>query len=242
MIPEDATPGGLTHELRRVLDAYREGTTPDGDQTAALWHRLDAPIGAATAAKASLGLRMIVGGLLVVTAAVVGVIARPSASPAPPSTITAVTPAPSTTTVSEPAIVRTDPGAAVVAVAASVPSPPRSSPAATPQRRVPTPVARPEAPATVTSPSTLADELALLERARIALGRGRPSDALAIVAEHARTFPRGQMLEESLSLRIIALCDAKRLTQGRGEARTFLSTHADSALAGRIRAACELDE
>jgi hypothetical protein len=240
LISDDQTPEALAMELRRVLDAYRHGTSPGATQQAALWRRLEAPIGAAAVAKASLGLRLIVGGLIVGATTIVGVaVSRPDAPRAEPTTTTVVAPAPPARSVSSEATV---PETAIEpAIERAGPLPPTPPPVSTSarERRAPSAVPSVDAPAAA---GTLTEELALLERARIELGRGRPTDALALVAEHAREFPRGQLQEERLALRIIALCDAKQLAQGRGEARAFLSAHPEAALAGRIRAACEIDE
>ncbi len=53
--------------------------------------------------------------------------------------------------------------------------------------------------------STLAEEQALVDRARAALSRGRAADAKAATDEHARRFPRGSLSEEREVLAIQAL-------------------------------------
>jgi trimeric autotransporter adhesin len=69
---------------------------------------------------------------------------------------------------------------------------------------------RPSAAATATAtasaahPRTLADERALLEKARTALAAGDADGALAAVSRHARLYPAGQLAEERDSLRVRA--------------------------------------
>jgi hypothetical protein len=53
--------------------------------------------------------------------------------------------------------------------------------------------------------SDLAEEQALVDRARAALSRGRVADALAATDEHARRFPRGRLAEEREVIAIQAL-------------------------------------
>ncbi len=65
------------------------------------------------------------------------------------------------------------------------------------------PITAPEpAPAT----STLAAELALLERAREA----SPEQALALTESHARDYPNSQLAADGLAIRVAALCDLGR--------------------------------
>jgi hypothetical protein len=51
------------------------------------------------------------------------------------------------------------------------------------------------------------------------LHSGDAIGALAILDQHARQFPVGQMLEERATLRIEALCAAGKQPQARAEAR-----------------------
>jgi len=80
--------------------------------------------------------------------------------------------------------------------------------------------------ATTSSPpaSSLADEQALVDRARAALARGRAPDALAAVDEHQRRFPRGRLAEEREILAIQALVAAGRSADARLRAARFRTT------------------
>jgi hypothetical protein len=73
---------------------------------------------------------------------------------------------------------------------------------------------QPRAPAEAPSPDPLAEEAALLERARASLG-GSPAEALALTGEHASRFPAGKLGME----REIVAIDALRRLGRRDEAR-----------------------
>jgi hypothetical protein len=78
--------------------------------------------------------------------------------------------------------------------------------------------------------SQLADERALLEGARTALLRSRPSDALSLAEKHAALFPVGELAEDRDFLVASALRDLGRSDEARASARAFLSRYPTSAL------------
>lgn len=220
---------GLAHELQHILDDYRDATTPTELEQARLWHRIGVGI-APPAAAASSVLRVVGGVALLVGIGVIASTAGPGTSnPAahrePITAAEAVPPPPATTT--SPAL----PPPRIEAAQPS-PAPERSESAPRSDRR-------PTATAAVDDGFT--QELALLQRARVALGRGDAEAALSVLAEHERRFPTGELAEERRAVRIIALCDAGKAPQGRAEARTFLVAHPSSTLAGRIRSACAIE-
>jgi hypothetical protein len=224
----------LEHELRRILDAYRDGTSPSAIEATRLWARLGVD-GVAPAAAGSTMLRVIVGGALVATIATIAV--TRSEAPREPA---------APTQPDEPAAA---PTVSAAAHTSSTPAPPTLAPSDPVPERTTVPIehARPEPRTSIgTSPpaeeSSLTDELALLERARIALGRGDPQDALRLLAEHERSFATGELVEERRALRILALCDAGKTVQGRAEARAFLAAHPAATLAGRTRSACNIED
>lgn len=91
--------------------------------------------------------------------------------------------------------------------------------------------------ATASSASDLAAEIDLLRRAKQALGRGSSTEALAILEQHRRRFPRGQMAPDRRALQLEARCH-----QGpahRAKARRFLERHPRSPYAARLRKACD---
>lgn len=64
----------------------------------------------------------------------------------------------------------------------------------------PPPAAAVAPPATPSQADALTAELALLQRARVALREGRAADALTLLEQHAREFPRGQLVDERRTL------------------------------------------
>lgn len=135
----------------------------------------------------------------------------PLSEPAPPLPATLEAPAPS-------------------AEASAAPRPPRRG--ATPRKTFTS-----ETPA-APSPSSLAEETRLLERARTAVTENRPSDALGILREAQESFPNGVLGQERAALRVVALCDAGKLAAGRTAAAAFLRAHPRSALRSRVESAC----
>lgn len=74
--------------------------------------------------------------------------------------------------------------------------------------------ARPEAPR-----STLAEELDLLRRAKVALDAGTPSESLRLLDEYESRFPRGELRSEAHGTRVLALCALERRDQALAQAR-----------------------
>ncbi len=68
---------------------------------------------------------------------------------------------------------------------------------------------------------TLGPERVLLDRARTALTRRSPRDALAALSEHSRRYPRGRLTEEREALMIQALIAAGRYETARRRAEAF---------------------
>jgi len=84
----------------------------------------------------------------------------------------------------------------------------------------------------------LEGEARLLEQADADLRRGDPSAALARLAEHAAKYPDGALREEREGVRVMALCRAGRVAEGKAAAERFFARAPRSTLAARIRAAC----
>jgi hypothetical protein len=90
-----------------------------------------------------------------------------------------------------------------------------------------------------TSPSsTLDQEMQLLKRAHQAEAAGRPSEALSILAEHAKQFPNGKLAESRDVARVIALCEAGQAQASRTAAERFLAARPNSLFANRVRGVC----
>ncbi|HEY3256485.1 MAG TPA: hypothetical protein VGJ91_21145 [Polyangiaceae bacterium] len=100
------------------------------------------------------------------------------------------------------------------------------------------PVAGRPSPSTPSEDAHGADELAiesaLLERARSAL-RGAPSEALALVREHAERFPRGQLAAERALIEIDALQRLGRDQEARSLAQAWLARTHDDLYVERVR-------
>jgi hypothetical protein len=92
---------------------------------------------------------------------------------------------------------------------------------------------------TVASPeSSLAAELAMLQRARRALAAENGALALGIVEELDERFPKGLLLEERTATRVLSLCKLERVDAARREALRFLERYPASVYAERVRQSC----
>lgn len=133
------------------------------------------------------------------------------------------------------------------------PEPAPVEPTGSPELEAPSGVASPAAPAgsdasrsrpratdqgALAGPSALARETALIEAAETSLRDEDPAGALAVLAEHAREFPRGGLAVEAAALRVIALCRRGNVAQGRGEATLLEQQAASKPYRERIRRAC----
>lgn len=72
-----------------------------------------------------------------------------------------------------------------------------------------------------TSESELAEERALIDVARSALGRRRPASALSALERHARRFPNGHLTQERQGLFVLAYARAGRVEEARRAAEQF---------------------
>lgn len=88
------------------------------------------------------------------------------------------------------------------------------------------------------SGSTLAQELALLQRARRALNRDDAQLALGIVQSLDERFPDGVLMEERAATRILSLCQLGRNDEATEQGHHFLLAHPRSVYAERVRHSC----
>lgn len=95
-----------------------------------------------------------------------------------------------------------------------------------------------EAPTEPPPASTLDQEMQLLKRAQVAQASGRPSEALSILAEHAKKFPNGKLAESREVARVIALCQSGQTQASRSAADRFLAARPNSPFASRVRGVC----
>jgi hypothetical protein len=82
----------------------------------------------------------------------------------------------------------------------------------------------------------LSKERAILDIAKVALGRGDAASALARIEEHARAFPRGALSEEREALAIQALASSGRLSEAKTRAARFGKSFPRSVLLPAIQA------
>jgi hypothetical protein len=190
----------------------------------------DAPTAMATPARTPVSRAMTASGAptiapsVVTSPAVAAVLPEPGVAPVEP-----VLPAPGTT--------GTQTGSMPV-----VPAPAISLPNLPPRRLAPdspAPAAVQHAP---TSPSagtptgsTAATELAILDRARGAIGNRDPARALSMLDGYAARFPHGVMGPEATVLRIEALVNAGDRAAARRAADAFLLTNPTSPYAPRVQ-------
>ncbi|MBI4822285.1 MAG: hypothetical protein HY791_38855 [Deltaproteobacteria bacterium] len=85
----------------------------------------------------------------------------------------------------------------------------------------------------------LAAERRLIEQARAALLRGRPSDAGRALAQHTLLHPRGRLLEERRALEVQVLLAEGKRSQAQAAAKSFLETYPKSLLRGLVTPAME---
>lgn len=93
-------------------------------------------------------------------------------------------------------------------------------------------VRRPAAPAV----RPIAEELAVIERARTALANGDVASAERALAEHDRDFKGGAFGDEARVLRIDALAKKGDRAGAAAAARAYLASNPDSPYAPRVRA------
>lgn len=98
---------------------------------------------------------------------------------------------------------------------------------------------RPAAPSASSEKGRLAVEVELLSRATSALSSGRPAEALTVLAEHQRRFPRGVLTQERRAARAQALCRLGRTAEAQRELSRLPQA---SPQAARVRQVCGLDD
>lgn len=210
----------IQDELALLLDAERD-RPPAGSETAdRVWQgvqaRLDgAPPPASVPANTPWGMLSVVGALVVAA----GVGGWALSRPGPPAHFDALPPSPAL-------VVAADPGG-VPDLHAELP---RTGTAPAEAQVVPPTKAAPRQ-----NKGTVADELALIERARTALDGGRAKAALSTLATHRRQFPKGAFLEEAAALRASALCKAGRAEAAQKAADTFRRRYPGSVHSSRVR-------
>lgn len=85
-----------------------------------------------------------------------------------------------------------------------------------------------------TGTDRLAEEVALIDRARARLAARAPEEALALVEAHAREFPRGALVDAREAARAEALCGLGQAQAAHAAARRLLAEHPGSPVAQRF--------
>ena len=83
--------------------------------------------------------------------------------------------------------------------------------------------------------SSLPEQVASLDRARMALGSGDSAAALAEISHYRATWPRGVFLTEASVLEIQALAKRGEIVLAGMRAQAFVTAHPDSPQADRLR-------
>jgi hypothetical protein len=81
-------------------------------------------------------------------------------------------------------------------------------------------------------------EIALLGKAQRALSSGQAAQALVLLDEYARSYPKGTLFEERNAAHIIALCKTGQVVKARAEANVFVRASPHSPLSERVRSSC----
>lgn len=149
--------------------------------------------GAATAVAASSIVPWLLGGALAASVVVGAVVSRDEPATRPPrgETPASTEPQPAATAAS-----------ATPVAAAPTPEPSRPSPAPVVAAPLPAKPSRPKpSPEPPTAPNTLAAEAKLIRTAKELARDGKPDEAKAVLDEHARKYPAGQLKDEREQVR-----------------------------------------
>lgn len=139
-----------------------------------------------------------------------------------------------------PAVARSTPAAAPRSSAPrSAPKPALAAPSEPAAATVPPPAPEVVVVQRPTPTDSLRLEAELLGRAWLAIREGRDEDTRALLAEHARRFPRGALAPEREACQLVARC-REGGTDALARARRYLDQHRASHLAARVADGCGL--
>jgi hypothetical protein len=91
--------------------------------------------------------------------------------------------------------------------------------------------------ATPRAPTSMVEQLAMLEQARTALGNGDGNAALRILAEHARVYPTSTLAEEREAMTVRALARAGRVEEAKAKLTQFESRFPGSLMLSALKRA-----
>jgi hypothetical protein len=104
--------------------------------------------------------------------------------------------------------------------------------------RVAAPALQAPAAGAAASPSTLLEELTLLQRAQRALAGGEPLQALGLAEQHAQRYPHSQLELERDAVRVFAWCALKRTDEARALTDEILKHAPRSPLRTSLEQSC----
>jgi hypothetical protein len=250
----------MSDELQRIIEAERAAPPqPPVGSASAGWQRLQRsviaaapapfdlpPAGIETLAVAKTGAGLGLVGKVLVTAALAGgtttavVVTRTQPERAPTAQ-RAVHDEPSpvrTPAASVPTPVAIPPAVVIEAEAATAPAVGEVA-ELLPTERTRKPKTTPVlATPPIVDASGLERERNIVAASQRALADGRPSRALDLLDQHARTFPHGAMAEDRDALRVVALCAAGRTEDAEKQRTKFFRRWPKSLHASRVRTAC----
>lgn len=245
----------LPPHLQALLDHERTPPALDEARRAAILRNVESSLGTSTPASppspspptsagAPNGLLRTLGTLVVggvIGAGAYATLAPRDSGTAPPPSVAV---APSAVVVAAPSVIVSAAPAPVVVPTASITTaraPVNVSPSGSTRVANVVPSALPAEPIEVRT-SSLAEERALVERARAALGRRDSLSALEALAEHGRTFADGKLAEEREALLVQALAANGRADDARRKAAAFRARYPQSVFGTRVDATIrELD-
>jgi hypothetical protein len=241
----------LSEEARELLEEARRAYAPDPGAADRVLARVMAATHApgladGSAAPAGVGswsapLKMTVASAVIAVAALsvyVGRSWQPEAPRVPPDAAPSAAPA-----VPAPALPADEAAPPSRAAEAPAENAPETSPAALvapspAAAATPSPPPRRRGTRAEPAPADPAADLRLLRQAQSALSAGRGGEALALLRDHQRAYPRTQFGQERDAIRILALCATGRESAARRLGRRFLERAGHSPMAGAVRESC----
>ena len=252
--------------LEALVASEREASGPSPEVRDRMWTAIDTRLSQGppapelgdepllTAAKGPGALLKIVGVVAVVAGLGGGaalLLRTPEAeAPAPELAAAAVEPGDPTPAEPPPSDLPTgpafdpDPNPATPPAPARDPDPPAASAATThaqPKPSRPTPRGAPKQAPQPKQPKTLAEEIALMQRISTALKQGDSTRVAALVSEHERDFPKGQLIEERRAAKARSLCMRDKLEAGRKQAQQFAARWPGSIHLAAVERDCKIE-
>lgn len=103
-------------------------------------------------------------------------------------------------------------------------------------------VAKTKEPADPVQVEALAQEIDVLRRARGALDGKQLGESLALLDRYAALFPRGALRQEALAMRVLALCESRRVVEAKATAEQLERLAPRSAHLMRLARSCAFED